>query len=206
LARMGTFVEGVVVADSALRAGKTTAGEMAGVIAECGSWPGVRRARQVVEFSDGRSESALESVGRVAFHEQGLPAPELQVWVGADELGTIGRADYLWAEHRTIAEADGALKYADPGRAVAQLQRDARLRDAGFEVVHFTWDEVTMAPWQVAARVRAAFGRAAFGRAAPGRLPVTGIRAVRPGPVRSTAGGEDRCSPRGSGGRVIGVR
>jgi hypothetical protein len=160
LARMGSFAEGVVVADSALRAGKTTVAEVERVIADCGQWPGVKRARRVAAFSDGRSESALESIGRVAFAEHGLPPPELQVWVGAAELGMVGRADFLWAKYRTIAEADGAAKYTNPRRAIAQLDRDARLRDAGFEVVHFTWDEMTMAPWQVAARIRAAFSRA----------------------------------------------
>ena len=64
LARVGAFAEGVVVADSALRAGKTTVAEMKGVIADCGRWPGVQRARTVVAFSDHRSESALESIGQ----------------------------------------------------------------------------------------------------------------------------------------------
>jgi hypothetical protein len=157
LARTRSFADGVVVADSALRAGKTTVTEINDVIADCERWPGVKRARRVAAFTDGRSESALESIGRVAFHEHGLPAPELQVWVGSGELGVIGRADFLWRDHRTIAEADGALKYADPGRAIGQLNRDAQLRDAGFEVVHFTWQEVTMTPWQVIERIRAAF-------------------------------------------------
>jgi hypothetical protein len=159
LARVGSFAEGVVAADSGLRMGKVTVAGIEGVVAECQGWPGVRQARRVAEFSDGRSESALESIGRAAFHEHGLPAPELQVWVGADDLGVIGRADYLWPEHRTIAEADGAVKYAEPGRAISQLNRDARLREAGFEVVHFTWQEITVAPRQVVDRIRTAFAR-----------------------------------------------
>jgi hypothetical protein len=53
------------------------------------------------------------------------------------------------------------VKYASPGRAIAQLDRDARLRDAGFEVVHFTWQEIMLTPWQVAARVRTALIRGA---------------------------------------------
>lgn len=147
-----------MVADSALRMRKTTLPELRSVVADCGRWPGVRRAREVVAFSDGRSESALESIGRVAFREHGLPPPSLQVEVGGD-LGAIGRSDYLWPEYATIAEADGALKYTSPDRAIRQLDRDARLRDAGFEVVHFTWPEITMAPEQVIGRIRAAFAR-----------------------------------------------
>jgi hypothetical protein len=35
------------------------------------------------------------------------------------------------------------------------------LRAAGFEVVHFTWEEITHVPARVAAAIRAAFGGAA---------------------------------------------
>lgn len=55
--------------------------------------------------------------------------------------------------------ADGAVKYANPMRAREQLYRDARLREAGFEVVHFTWQGLHSAPGQVAASIRAAFSR-----------------------------------------------
>ena len=158
LARTCSFTEGVVVADSALRMRKTTLAEMRSVIDDCGRWPGVKRAREVVAFCDARAESALESIGRVVFRDHGLPPPSLQVEVGGD-LGVIGRSDYLWPEYATIAEADGALKYTSPDRAIRQLDRDARLRDAGFEVVHFTWQEITLAPEQVVATIRAAFAR-----------------------------------------------
>lgn len=136
----------------------TTLTEMHSVIADCGRWPGVNRAREVVGFSDGRAESALESIGRVVFREYRLPPPRLQVEVGGD-LGVIGRCDYLWPGYATIAEADGALKYTSPDRAIRQLDRDTRLREAGFEVVHFTWQEITMVPDQVVGRIRAAFTR-----------------------------------------------
>jgi hypothetical protein len=159
LARTSPFQAGVVVADSALRRGVTTKEELRAVLADCARWPGLARARQVVEFSDGLSESALESISRVAFSDQGIPPPELQVWVGGDDDGVIGRADFLWKRYGTIGEADGALKYADPARAIAQLRRDALLREAGFQVVHFTWDDVTRSPDRVAASLRAAFRR-----------------------------------------------
>ena len=135
--------------------------------------PGIDRARQVVDFSDARSESPFESISRVAFLDGGLPPPELQVWVGGEE-GPVGRVDFLWREHRTIAEADGALKYADPDRARRQLRRDADLRAAGFEVVHFSWADLTLTPGQVIRTIRAAFGRA-------GALRAAGYRAGRAG-------------------------
>jgi predicted transcriptional regulator of viral defense system len=159
LARMSSFQGGVVVADSALRARLTTKKELREVAATCRGWRGIIRARRVVDFADGRSESPLESISRVALSEAGLPAPDLQVWVGND-LVALGRADFFWAKYHTIGEEDGAVKYANKSRAMTQLRRDTEFREAGFEVVHFGWQEITQTPWQVAASIRAAFQRA----------------------------------------------
>jgi predicted transcriptional regulator of viral defense system len=158
LARTSSFRAGVVVTDSALRAKHTSTTELQSVLTDCRRWRGIQQARQVVAFSDARSESVFESISRVVFREQGLPPPDLQAWVGSEGMA-MGRVDFLWRAYRTIGEADGAVKYANPSRARAQLQRDARLREAGFEVVHFTWDEIILVPGQVAASIRAAFRR-----------------------------------------------
>lgn len=170
LARNIPFPAGVVCADSALHAKLATKDELHEVLAGCSRWPGIRRARAVVEFSDARSESVFESVARVVFCEQRLPPPELQIWVGGDDL-VIGRVDFLWRQYRTVAEADGASKYSDPNRARLQLQRDAQLYAAGFEVVHFTWTELHLVPWQVAANIRSAFRRSASRPPDPQRPP-----------------------------------
>ena len=160
LARTSSFRAGVVVADSALRKKQTSKAELQSVVTDCRRWRDIQRARQVVAFSDARSESAFESISRVAFRDHGLPPPDLQAWVGDEEMA-IGRVDFLWSAQRTIGEADGMIKYANRYQALAQLQRDARLREAGFEVVHFTWEEIVRVPGQVAAAIRAAFQRAA---------------------------------------------
>lgn len=168
VARTSSFRTGVVVADSALRTGQTTKEELRVVLAACRRWPGVTTAARVIDFADKLSESALESIARVVFRDCGLPPPQLQAWVGGERV--IGRADFFWKQFNTIAEVDGAVKYADPDRARQQLRRDADLRDAGFEVVHFTWKEITQAPEYVAASIRAAFARGAFGSAASGSV------------------------------------
>jgi hypothetical protein len=112
----------------------------------------------VTAFSDARSESVLESLSRAAFHQGGLPPPDLQVWVG-DDGEVIGRVDFLWRRYNTIGEADGAFKYQTPARARTQLERDARLRAAGYEVVHFTWPDITRTPAQVVESIQVAFRR-----------------------------------------------
>jgi hypothetical protein len=156
LARTLPFAQGVAVADSALYAGLTSKSELAAVIGDCPRWPGLQRAREVTVFSDARSE--LESLSRTVFHQAGLPPPDLQVWVG-DDGEIIGRVDFLWRRYNTIGEADGAAKYQTPARARTQLERDARLRTAGYEVVHFTWPQITRAPAQVVDEIQVAFRR-----------------------------------------------
>lgn len=74
-----------------------------------------------------------------------------------DAFRLIGRADFLWKRYRTIAEADGMAKYADPRRARTQVVRDIRLREAGYKVVHFTWADIFGDPARVIARIRTAF-------------------------------------------------
>ena len=162
LARTLPFAQGAAVADSALHARLTSKSALAAVIADCPRWPGLQRAREVTAFSDARSESVLESLSRSVFHQAGLPPPDLQVWVG-DDGEVIGRVDFLWRRYSTIGEADGAFKYQTPDRARAQLERDARLRAAGYEVVHFTWPTITRAPAQVVDSIRLAFSRSGAG-------------------------------------------
>lgn len=158
LARTSTFADGVVAADSAIRKRLTSKSQLRAVLATSPRRRGAAQAARVVDFASGESESALESIARVAFDREGLPAPALQIWIPAPTGEAIGRVDFYWARYKTIAEVDGAMKYdEDPGRARAQLRRDKRLREAGYEVVHFTWQEIMTQPAEVAASIRAAF-------------------------------------------------
>lgn len=158
LARTLPFAEGVVAADSAIRQGLTRKSELRNILTACRNWPGAATAARVVDFSSGLSESALESLARVLFHESGLPPPVLQHWI-SDGRTTIGRVDFLWEEFKTIVEVDGGLKYRDPQRAKAQLWRDKKLRAAGYQVEHFDWCEITTQPALVVVAIRRAFTR-----------------------------------------------
>lgn len=157
LARSLPHLEAVAAADSALHARITTKAELRRVLADCAGWPRIAEARCVVEFSDELAESVLESAARVAFAQAGLPPPRLQTDILDDAFRFIGRADFLWEQHRTIGEADGMAKYEDPERAREQIRRDIRLREAGFKVVHFTWAELFSDSARVIARIRKAF-------------------------------------------------
>lgn len=160
LARTLPFRAGVVATDSALHKRLATAGELEAVLTACSRWPGAATAAKVIAFADKRSESPLESIARVVFADCGLPPPQLQALVGtADD---VARVDFYWDKYRTIVEVDGAIKYTDPLAARRQLERDSWLRSLGYEVVHFTWEEITTMPELVAAKIRAAFRRGAL--------------------------------------------
>jgi very-short-patch-repair endonuclease len=155
LARVSTFMSAVVTADSALRADAASRETLIAVCNACAGWPGIRQARRAVEFSDPRAESVLESCARVIFAEHGLSPPELQFTITGPNFRYS--VDFYWPRHRVIAEADGEVKYSDPRRAIRQLERDQRLRDLGYKVVHFTWRELFQNPATVTERIRRAF-------------------------------------------------
>jgi very-short-patch-repair endonuclease len=163
LARTWPLAEALVVADGALRYfGSGLLAQMYDVAARCAHWPGGgARVLGVLRLADPRAESVLETLGRLRMHDDGLPRPQTQCWVG--EFGPEFRADFGYAEHRTLGEADGRVKYTDADVLWQQAKREERLHDLGFEVVRFDNDATTR-PGELGARFRRAFDRAQPGR------------------------------------------
>lgn len=165
LARTESFAAGVVAADSALHQGLVSFHDLRGLIDDCHAWSGIVQARRVVDFADPEAESVLESLSRVAIHEQDLPAPRTQVTLG-DGSGPRCRVDFLWDDVRVVGEADGLGKYEPSAsrstRDVvrAEKRREEWLADAGFEVVRWGWGDASDPP-RLARRLRAAFARGA---------------------------------------------
>lgn len=163
LARERGFAHGVVAADAALHIGLTSPGQLAQVLRDCRGWPRVDRARRAVTFADVACESALESLSRVAFHQQGLPIPRTQVTLG-DTAGPIGRVDFLWDDAGVIGEADGLAKYRATDlhttRRILRVEkrREERLTDLGYEVIRWGWEDATNPP-RLARRIHAALNR-----------------------------------------------
>jgi hypothetical protein len=141
LARAAPRPDALVVADAVLHGG-TTVGGLRRALAHMTGWPGTDAAAWVVEHADGGAESPLESLGRLAFIEYGLPVPLSNVWVGNG--WPEYRVDHLWPWHWVAGEADGAGKYRsadDPFRVVAgEKDREAYLRRVlGLDVGRYGW-------------------------------------------------------------------
>lgn len=156
------FVEGVVLADSALRRRLVTPEELQDMAA----WPsfrrGIRKVREVIDFLDPQSESPLESASRATMHLLGIRRPRTQVWI--DINGIRIRVDFFWDDILVIGEADGFTKYAArPGQDAiaairAEKEREQLALEAGYEMVRWGWREVR-SPALLQRRLEAAFLR-----------------------------------------------
>ncbi|MGK8521980.1 type IV toxin-antitoxin system AbiEi family antitoxin domain-containing protein [Nocardia asteroides] len=161
IARSEGFEQSVALGDSALRQGLTTTAELREHLARARRRPGCRRAALVLDFLDGRSESAGESRSRTILRRAGFPAPELQARVFSDDEVCVGRVDFLFPDLGVIGEFDGtghgaASRGRSPAEPVsAQGPHEDRLRSLGWTVVRWTWDDLS-APARLTARLQTA--------------------------------------------------
>jgi very-short-patch-repair endonuclease len=159
VASIETPVNALITVDSVLRGwlgdGVSRIDGQRKLLAAAERWPrkSHRRIARTIAFADGLSETAGESLSRLELSGQGIPTPRLQYIVGDF------RSDFGWPEYRTLGEFDGRLKYTDPAILWAEKLREDALRDAGWELVRWTWAQITRSPAEVAARVRRAFQR-----------------------------------------------
>lgn len=74
---------------------------------------GIRQARFVADFADGRAQLPGESISRLWMHLLGAPAPVLQLRVDLPG-GRIAYLDFAWPQLGRWGEFDGVFKYEDP--------------------------------------------------------------------------------------------
>ncbi|MFJ4045035.1 hypothetical protein ACIPV2_04725 [Microbacterium sp. NPDC089987] len=130
---------------------------------------GVRQAREVLDFADGRSQLPGESVSRVRLHQLGFSKYELQVPVTGAQ-GDRYWVDFAFLRARRFGEFDGKGKYLDPDlrtaassdEAVAEKRREDDIRGVtGWGFARWGYEHI---------RTPDAFGTrlAAFGIRPPG--------------------------------------
>ncbi len=140
VARTARLPDSLVVADEAVRRGC----DLPEVLPQMRHWAGIERARWVVGQAVPTVESPLETLGRFAFIEYGLPMPVTNAWVGHEE--PRWRLDGLLPWHWWGYEGDGALKYdnrEDASRILrAQQEREFQLRRLGLDLLRYGWSDV----------------------------------------------------------------
>ncbi|MGY1732326.1 hypothetical protein ACI798_12480 [Geodermatophilus sp. SYSU D01045] len=166
LARTLPLEPAVVVLDAALHTGLCTAAALADALGRCRGRPGARPAARAVRFADGRSESVRDSRSRVVLHALGPGPSGLQFPVRTAEGVLLGRTDFAWEPERLLGEFDGRVEFErplrpgqDPGDAVfEEKRREDAIRDEGWGVVRWTWEDVQDRT-RLGARIRRALVR-----------------------------------------------
>ena len=143
-AREWPLEDAVVAMDAALLAGRTTADDLGRAVTAVHHWPGAGRAARATAHADGRSESPLETRGRLRIVGASLVAPELQVEIRAGGR-LVGVVDAWFDEAAVAVEFDGRVKYADPWRGRRpervlweEKRREDELRALEIRVVRLT--------------------------------------------------------------------
>ena len=153
LARTLPLAQGVVVADSALRAGLLTVADLQAALCALPAGRGRDRFARVVGLVDPACGSVLESLARVLLTVAGLCPPQTQLAVYAAQ-GLIGRVDFAWPGARLVVETDGFAFHADRRSYRADRRRSNALVLAGWQVVRFSWEDVVQHPAYVVDTVR----------------------------------------------------
>ena len=143
---------GLAVLDAALHVGACTRDELSSAIGEQKGRRGIVNVRELVEYADGRAESAMESEARLVFIDGGVPMPELQ-YVIVDRCGKQWRVDFAWPGAMLVAEYDSVEWHANPDAFKHDRLKTARLQECGWFVMPIVVDDVRRNPCDLVARV-----------------------------------------------------
>jgi len=100
------------------------------------------------EASRDRTRSELERDFLRLCKRRHLPTPEVNVRIGPHLV------DFLWRERRLIVETDGYRYHRGRQAFEDDHARDLDLRSRGYDVLHFSYRQVSREPERVAAVVR----------------------------------------------------
>ncbi|WP_228541607.1 hypothetical protein [Nocardia sp. XZ_19_369] len=165
LARTLPFESAVVSGDALIRDFGVAETDLVAELTIAKNRHGVAAAKRVVAFLDAHSESAGESRSRVLCADLGLPTPTPQGNVYGPDGAFLGRVDFYFEGTGVLGEFDGRTKYGrllrpgrEPGDAVfAEKVREDAMRACGFQVVRWTWQDLTTQ--NIAHRILAALAR-----------------------------------------------
>ena len=164
LARTRGLRAGLVAADHALHVGITSPDDLSAMARDCRNFPGAQLIEDVAALASPLPETPLESISRYEFHRAGLSEPALQQVICDSDGRFVARADFL-LDDWVVGESDGKGKYLSRDDLIEEKLREDRLRELGYEVVRWTWDEIWFTPEIVIARIVAAIARARRRRA-----------------------------------------
>lgn len=150
-------VHAVWAIDDALRRGLCSRAEVDSVIAGWRGGGDCVLARNRLQLADGLAESVLETAGRLAIVDSGLPAPVAQYEVRREGDGSVlARLDGAYVAERIGLEFDGRSVHEAPEALLRDRRRQNSLVERGWTMLRFTWWDVMSQPASFIATVRGA--------------------------------------------------
>jgi predicted transcriptional regulator of viral defense system len=120
---------------------------------------GVARLRLVLgvldETGDAQANAGAERVFLRLCRRFHLPIPSVSAWVPLPIAAAGLEVDFTWPAHMLAVEVDSRRHHMTDRAFQRDRERDRALTAAGWRVLRFTWRDLTEAPAQVAAELRA---------------------------------------------------
>ena len=120
---------------------------------------GIVAVRELLDYADGRAESAMESEARLVMIDYGLPKPELQYEIRGGD-GETWRVDFAWPGHRVAAEYESIAWHVGRREMLRDKGRLAKVQELGWTVIPIIVDDVRLHPWRLANRIAGHLARA----------------------------------------------
>ncbi len=153
IGRRGAIRSAVVRLDALARATGFKADDVLG-IAKCHPHsPGLRRLEAALDLVDPGAQSPRESYLRLLLIDGGLPRPQTQIPVLADDGIPFAYLDMGWEEHMVAVEYDGDQHRTDRRQFVKDIRRLEMLERMGWIVVRVVAED---RPASILHRVREA--------------------------------------------------
>ncbi len=143
----------LVTIDSALARGLVTPGDIRAALPARAPV----HARMTLARADGRAQSPIETIARLALRAAGFQVEP------AHHVDGVGYVDLL-VEGCVVVELDGFAYHSRRGEYRTDRRRDRALVALGLTVLRFTYEDVVSAPGRLAADVRATLTRRSVGR------------------------------------------
>ncbi|MCV7365115.1 hypothetical protein [Mycolicibacterium neworleansense] len=138
--------------DGALHSLQCTAADLDKTVREQRGRRGIVAVRDLLQYADGRAESAMESEARLVMIDYGLPRPELQHEIRGRN-GETWRVDFAWPDARVAAEYEGLDWHSGPVKMIDDKKRFAGIQEQGWTVIPMVAEDVRRYPSQLAERI-----------------------------------------------------
>lgn len=154
-------LDAVWALDDALRRRMCSESDVLAVIGQWRGGAGCLRARVRLEEADGIAESFLETAGRLALADRGVPLPVPQYELRTPDRMVVARLDGAYLREKVALEYDGADPHDLPEAVFRDRWRQNWLPELDWTILRFTYWDVMRDTDRFAAKVQRTLDRRA---------------------------------------------